>query len=67
MTKYQMTCTCGDKLDIESSTREEAVSKLQAMMTPEAIDAHFKEKHPGQQAIPVASLHEAIEQAVVAV
>ena len=67
MTNYEMTCSCGDKMNVESSTRQEAVSKLQAMMTPSAIDAHFKEKHPGQQAIPVAQLHAAIEKTVVAV
>ncbi len=48
MKKYSMTCTCGDKLSVDANSQEEAVKKLQDMMTEEAIAKHFAEKHPGQ-------------------
>ncbi len=62
MTQYQMTCSCGDTMNIETSTREEAVSKLQSMMNESTIAAHFNEKHPGQPVIPVDQVHAMIEK-----
>lgn len=43
-----MTCTCGDVMNTEANSREEAVGKFMEMMTPEAVVAHFGEKHKGE-------------------
>jgi hypothetical protein len=67
MTTYQMTCSCGDTMNIESASREEAVSKLQAMMSVSAIATHMKEKHPGEPLIPVEQIHSMIEKTLIAV
>lgn len=48
MKKYSMTCTCGDVMSVEAMDQTEAVSKMKAMMTPEAVAAHFAEKHMGE-------------------
>ena len=47
--KYTMTCTCGDVMNIDASSQEEAVQKFKDMMTEEAVKAHFAEKHAGQE------------------
>ena len=47
MASYEMTCTCGDKMQMDGETKEEAVDKLMAVMTPEAVTAHMAEKHGG--------------------
>ena len=67
MTTYQMTCSCGDTANIESATREEAVSKLQAMMNESTIAAHMKEKHPGEPVIPINQVHAMIEKTLITV
>jgi len=46
--KYSMTCTCGHEVSADAATRGEAVAKVKAMWTQEAVDAHVKEKHPGE-------------------
>ena len=63
---YKMTCSCGDTMDVEGATREEAAGKLKAMMTEEAIAAHMKEHHPGEPVIPVAVCHAMIDKELVA-
>jgi len=50
--KYSMTCTCGHEMSVEAENREEAVMKMQEMMTPEAIAAHWSEKHMGEDMQP---------------
>jgi len=67
MTTYQMTCACGDAMKVDSPTREQAVSQLKTMMNESAVQAHFKEKHPGQPVIPVSQVHAIIEKTLVAV
>ena len=57
-----MTCSCGDKMDVEAGSREEAVSKLKGMMDEKAIKAHMSEKHPGEPLISVADCHAQIER-----
>ena len=57
MATYEMTCSCGDTMNIESSTRKEAVWKLHEMMDASTIATHIKEKHPGQPVITVAQVH----------
>lgn len=64
MGSFSMTCTCGHVLKADASTREEAVKKIKAMMTPNAIAQHFAEKHPGQPTLPVTQVHAMIEQGV---
>jgi hypothetical protein len=49
MKKYSMTCTCGDTVSVDAESREDAVSKMTAMMTPEAVAQHYAEKHAGQE------------------
>ena len=46
-----MKCTCGDIVSMEAANRDEAVKKMQDMMSEEAIAKHFEEKHPGQTPI----------------
>jgi len=48
MQKYSMTCTCGQAFTVEAATQEEAVTKMKEQMTPEAVKAHWDEKHAGQ-------------------
>lgn len=57
MTKYSMTCSCGDVMDVEAENREEAVQKMQNMMNAEMIDKHMTEKHPGQPVMSVEDVH----------
>ncbi len=59
--KFEMMCTCGDTMGVEAESREEAVSKMKAMMTQGAIDMHMAEKHPGQS-MTMADVHMGIEK-----
>lgn len=46
MKKYSVTCSCGDKVVVEANSVDEAkVLMKEKMMTQEAIDAHWNEKH----------------------
>ena len=60
--KFSMTCTCGDVMPMDAANREEAVSKMKAMMTADMIAKHMKEKHPSEAVPPVAEVHAMIEQ-----
>ena len=62
MSTYQMTCSCGDTMKIEGATREEAVSKLKAMMNESTLAAHMKQKHPSESMMPVSQVHAMIEK-----
>lgn len=57
-----MTCTCGDVMSVEAENREEAVSKLKAMMTEDAVAKHVAEKHTGEPPMTVEDVHAGIEQ-----
>ena len=48
MANWEMACSCGDKMQMDGATKEEAVDKLLGGMTPEAMMAHMKEKHAGE-------------------
>ena len=39
-------------MSVEANDRDEAVSKMKAMMTDEAIAAHFSEMHKGEAVLP---------------
>lgn len=43
-----MKCTCGDVMTVDAANKEEAVTKLKEMMSPDAVAQHFSDKHPGQ-------------------
>jgi hypothetical protein len=62
MDKFSMTCSCGDTMNVEAASREEAVAKIKAMMTEEAIAQHMAEKHPGEPVISISDCHAMIEK-----
>lgn len=57
MMNFSMTCSCGDIMKVEAANREEAVTKMKAMMTQVAVDAHWVEKHTTDQ-MPKPTLQE---------
>ena len=61
-----MTCSCGDTMSMDAESRDEAVGKFKAMMTEDAIKAHWAEKHAGStDPMPsVADCHAMIDQTV---
>ncbi len=67
MSKFQMTCSCGDPMTVDAVDRNDAVAQLKAMMTESSIAAHMAEKHPGQPVMSVAECHAMIEKDVVPV
>lgn len=66
MNKFSMTCSCGDVMNADAATKEEAVAEIQGMMTQDAIDKHMAEKHPGEPVMSVEQCHAMIEQQVKA-
>ncbi len=58
-----MTCSCGHPISTEAESREEAVAKLKGEWTPEMVDSHMKEKHPGET-MTVEQAHAQIEQSL---
>jgi hypothetical protein len=62
MKKFSMKCSCGDVMTVDAKNREEAVTKLKAMMTADTIATHMKEKHPSDPLISVADCHAQIER-----
>ena len=66
LTKFVMTCSCGDSMEFPAKTRDEAVAACKAMMKQDAIDAHMSEKHPGMPSMSEAQCHAMIEKQMVA-
>jgi len=66
MSKFSMTCTCGDTMAVDAENREGAVAQFKTMMDEKGIAAHMGEKHRGQPVISVADCHAQIERDVVA-
>ena len=66
MNKFSMTCTCGDVMNVETETKEEAITKMKAMMTPEMVQKHMTEKHPGEPVPSVDQTQAMIDQTLVA-
>lgn len=64
MNTFSMTCTCGDVMKVEASSREEAVQKMKAMMTEDMIAQHTAEKHPGEPAPSLEQTHMMIEKTI---
>lgn len=48
MKKFAFNCTCGDKISVDAVDMNEAKTKFAEMMTIEAFNAHFAEKHVGE-------------------
>ncbi len=67
MQKFSMTCPCGHETAVEAATRDEAVANVKAIMTPEFIDQHFAEMHPGQPKISMAQAHVQVDQMLAVV
>ena len=67
MMKFKMTCTCGDVMDMEAATKEEAIEKFKGMMTADAVAKHFADKHSGQPVPTMDQVHMNIAQSVVQV
>jgi hypothetical protein len=60
-----MTCSCGDKSQVEASNREEATAKLKATMDETAIADHMAEKHMGEPIPSIYEVHQMIEETTV--
>ena len=65
MMKYSMKCTCGHVFTADAGSRDEAVAKFKGMMTPDEVQKHFAEQHPGQPVPPMEQVAANIEQATV--
>lgn len=63
--KYSFKCSCGDVMTVDAENREEAVRKLQEMMTEEKIPAHMSEKHPGEPVPSKEQVNQMIEEGTV--
>ena len=57
-----MTCSCGDVMSAEAENREEAVSKIKATMTQEAVSSHMAEKHLGEPVSTLEEVHAMVEK-----
>lgn len=62
MSTFSMTCSCGDVKNVEANDRDEAVTKLKEIMTPEIIEQHMAEKHPGEVVPSVDAVHSMIDE-----
>jgi len=67
MAMFSMNCSCGQVFSGEGETRDAAVKDLQSIMDDMAVNAHFQEMHPGEQAPSVTQMHERIAQNLAAV
>lgn len=62
MKKYMMKCSCGDVMNMDAMTIEEAIEKFKAMMTADMVAKHFADKHAGQPIPPQDQVMMMIEQ-----
>lgn len=46
--KFSFKCTCGHLVTVDADSHEDAVKKIQGIMSEEAIAAHMAEKHAGE-------------------
>jgi hypothetical protein len=67
MAAFHMTCSCGHDIKVDAKDRADAISKIQSMMDRKAIEAHIKEKHPGEPVPSVSQVHQMIAQHTAAV
>ncbi len=64
MNKYSMTCPCGDVMEHDAASMEDAVAHFKGVMTPDAVAAHFAEKHAGQPVPPMEEIAAGIAASV---
>lgn len=62
MKKYMMKCSCGDEMNMDAMTIEEAIGKFKAMMTVEMVAKHFADKHAGDVVPPQDQVMKMIEE-----
>ena len=62
MSTFAMTCTCGHEMKVDADSREEGVSKMQAMMNEEAIAKHVADNHPGEPMMQKSAVDAGIAQ-----
>jgi hypothetical protein len=53
MNIYQLTCSCGDIIEIRAQNADDAVDALQRAMDQPAIVMHVREKHPEKEVLDV--------------
>ncbi len=67
MTTFAMTCSCGETMSLDASSRDEAVGMFKAGMTQEALDDHMRQYHRANEQKPtLLEAHSLIEQMVAA-
>jgi hypothetical protein len=67
MATYSMTCSCGQTMTADASSRDEAVKTIQGWMTAESIAQHMKDHHKADEPIPsVEQVHGMIAQLTTA-
>lgn len=52
-------------MTVDAASREEAVAKLKAMMTPDAVNQHFAQKHTDQPVPPYDAVMAMLDQGVM--
>lgn len=64
MMKFNMTCPCGDVMEVEAATRDAAIEMFKGMMDDAAVAKHFADKHAGQPVPSMDQVHMNISQSV---
>ena len=59
---YTMTCSCGDVMSTQGSTRAEAIKNMEAIMNENTVSEHMARKHPGEKMPSREQIHAMIEQ-----
>lgn len=62
---YSITCTCGDKMQVEARSREAAVEQLKRSVDELSLANHAAERHPAGDAPTMDELFEIIEYTTV--
>jgi hypothetical protein len=58
---YSITCTCGEKMQVEADTREEAVMELKRSIDELSLANHAAERHPADDAPTIEEMYDIIE------
>lgn len=64
--KFSMKCTCGHEITVDAESREDAIEKIKAIMTPDEIAKHMADKHAGQPVPSNDQVYAMIEQVTAA-
>jgi hypothetical protein len=60
--KYELGCECGEKVSVDASSHEEALTKVKEIMNEDAIKKHLEEKHPGQPLMTIEQAHAMVDK-----